>query len=191
MKIIFASNNENKVSEIRKLVPNDIELLSLNDMGFTKEIEETKFTLEDNALLKAETIYNWYGMPCFADDSGLEVDVLNGKPGVFSARYAGPQKKDEDNCKKLLEDMKLENNRMAQFRTVIAFKDSENIRFFEGVVKGEILREPKGKNGFGYDPLFMPLHWSLTFAEVDMATKNKISHRALAFHSFLEFLSKK
>lgn len=191
MKIIFASNNENKVSEIRKLVPNDIELLSLNDMGFTKEIEETKFTLEDNALLKAETIYNSYGMPCFADDSGLEVDVLNGKPGVFSARYAGPQKKDEDNCKKLLEDMKFENNRMAQFRTVIAFKDAENIRFFEGVVKGEIVREPKGKNGFGYDPLFMPLHWSLTFAEVDMATKNKISHRALAFHSFLEFLSKK
>lgn len=187
-ELIFASANENKAMEIKGMLPATWSLLSLNDLGYTQAIEETEDTFQGNALIKAKTIFEQFKLPCFADDSGLEVDALNGLPGVHSARYAGPNRNDIQNTNKLLEALLNQSNRKAQFKTVIAFYDGLDAHFFEGKVEGHIGFEPKGSQGFGYDPIFIPDGWSLTFAEVDKSKKSECSHRARAFSLFMNFL---
>jgi len=189
MQLIFASKNEHKVAEIRALLPTGWQLLGLNDIGEMPDVEETGTTLEANALLKAQTVFSYTGLACFADDSGLEVDALQGKPGVLSARYAGPEKNDRKNGEKLLKDMAEHTQRGAQFRTVIALVTASDKHCFEGVVKGNILHEFRGDMGFGYDPLFVPEGWDKTFAQVPMEVKNSVSHRALALRKFVAFLN--
>jgi XTP/dITP diphosphohydrolase len=188
MELIFCTHNENKVIEINKLLPDEFQLIGLSDFGFSDEIKETGSTLEENALIKVRTIYNSYKKNCFADDSGLEVDALKGKPGVYSARYAGNQKNANDNISKLLEELKEIDDRKARFRTVIALILDGKEYLFEGIAKGEISRSPIGKNGFGYDPIFIPENQKLSFAQLTLLEKNKISHRSLAFQKLLEFL---
>jgi XTP/dITP diphosphohydrolase len=156
MKLIFASHNSNKVIEIASLLPEGIELLSLTDIGFYEEIAETADTLEGNSLLKARTIYQKTGIACFADDTGLEVEVLNNRPGVFSARYAGESKNDHENIHKLLNELENQSNRKARFRTVITLLLNGVENQFEGIVEGELISEKKGNSGFGYDPIFIP-----------------------------------
>ena len=189
MKWVFASKNEHKVSEIRALLPDRITLQSLNDIGWDADIEEAGETLEANAVIKAKAVFEATGMPCFADDSGLEVAALNGLPGVHSARYAGPEKSDFNNCQKLLSELKGMENRKAKFKTVIAYVDDQGSHLFAGEVHGEIIHEFRGAMGFGYDPLFVPDGWNLTFAEVTKDEKNRVSHRAKAFEQFLKFLA--
>lgn len=189
MKWVFASKNEHKVSEIRALLPDRIILQSLNDISWDADIEETGETLEANAVIKAKAVFEATGMPCFADDSGLEVAALNGCPGVHSARYAGPEKSDFNNCQKLLSELKGMENRKAKFKTVIAYVDDQGSHLFAGEVHGEIIHEFRGTMGFGYDPLFVPDGWNLTFAEVTKDEKNSVSHRAKAFDQFLKFLA--
>ena len=188
MKLLFATQNEHKAAEIRALLPSGLELLSLNDIQFTQDIPETAETLEGNALLKAMAIFQHTGIPCFADDSGLEVMYLHGKPGVHSARFAGPDKNDRANSEKLLTLLEQAPDRSAHFRTVIAYVDGIKPQYFEGTVKGTILTAFKGDQGFGYDPIFQPLGWNKSFAEVSTAEKNKVSHRSQAFNQFLEYL---
>ncbi|MFM7388116.1 MAG: RdgB/HAM1 family non-canonical purine NTP pyrophosphatase [Bacteroidota bacterium] len=189
MKWVFASKNEHKVSEIRALLPDRIILQSLNDIGWEYDIEETGETLEANAVIKAKAVFEATGMPCFADDSGLEVVALNGRPGVHSARFAGPEKSDLNNCEKLLSELKGLENRKAKFKTVIAYVDDQGSHLFAGEVHGSIIHEFRGTMGFGYDPLFVPEGWTLSFAEVTKDEKNRVSHRAKAFEQFLKFLA--
>ena len=191
MELIFATHNQNKVEEITAILPPVIEIKSLRDINFKNEISETSDTLQGNALIKARTIFNQFKRNCFADDTGLEVEVLNGDPGVLSARYAGNQNIAIDNIKKLLRKLKNHDNRKAQFRTVIALIYDRNEYFFEGIIKGEIIREAKGNNGFGYDPIFQPENYFLSFAQLDKDEKNKISHRAKAFRKLINFLKVK
>ena len=191
MELIFATHNQNKVEEISAILPPVIEIKSLRDINFKNEISETSETLQGNALIKARTIFNQFKRNCFADDTGLEVEVLNGDPGVLSARYAGNQNIAIDNIKKLLRKLKNHDNRKAQFRTVIALIYDRNEYFFEGIVKGKIIREAKGNNGFGYDPIFQPENYILSFAQLDKEEKNKISHRAKAFRKLINFLKVK
>ena len=191
MQICFATHNQNKVKELKSLVGGNLTILSLDDIGATEEIEETGTTLEDNALLKAQYIFDKYAIACFADDTGLEVDALNGAPGVYSARYAGEPVDNERNIDKLLELLADESNKQARFRTVIALVDGNKPLFFEGEVAGEIIGSRRGSNGFGYDPVFLPNHFDRTFAEMDMEEKNSISHRALAVNKLINFLSTK
>ena len=191
MELIFATHNQNKVEEITAILPPVIEIKSLRDINFKNEISETSETLQGNALIKARTIFNQFKRNCFADDTGLEVEVLNGNPGVLSARYAGNQNIAIDNIKKLLRNLKNHDNRKAQFRTVIALIYDRNEYFFEGIIKGEIIREAKGNNGFGYDPIFQPENYFLSFAQLDKEEKNKISHRAKAFRKLINFLKGK
>ena len=188
MELIFATHNQNKVEEIIAILPPVIEIKSLRDINFKNEISETSETLQGNALIKARTIFNQFKRNCFADDTGLEVEVLNGDPGVLSARYAGNQNVAIDNIKKLLRKLKNHDNRKAQFRTVIALIYDRNEYFFEGIIKGKIIREAKGNNGFGYDPIFQPENYILSFAQLDKEEKNKISHRAKAFRKLINFL---
>ena len=188
MKLIFATHNKNKTKEVKSMMPSHIELLSLDDINFHTEIEENATTLEGNALLKAKTIFEKTGINCFADDSGLLVDALNGAPGVYSARYAGSQKNDEDNMQKLLHELKDKTNRKAHFKTVMALIIDGKEYLFEGKIEGEIIQEKIGTNGFGYDPIFVPDKFKETFAQLDADTKNKISHRARALQKMLEFL---
>ena len=188
MELIFATHNQNKVEEITAILPPVIEIKSLRDINFKNEISETSDTLQGNALIKARTIFNQFKRNCFADDTGLEVEVLNGDPGVLSARYAGNQNIAIDNIKKLLRKLKNHDNRKAQFRTVIALIYDRNEYFFEGIIKGKIIREAKGNNGFGYDPIFQPENYFLSFAQLDKEEKNKISHRAKAFRKLINFL---
>lgn len=188
MKLLFATQNEHKAAEIRALLPMGFELLSLNDIQFAQDIPETAETLEGNAFIKANAIFGQTGMPCFADDSGLEVSFLNGNPGVHSARFAGPEKNDRANSEKLLSLLEHSSNRNAQFRTVIAYVDGTEPRYFEGTIKGTILTDFRGNQGFGYDPIFQPIGWIKSFAEVSTAEKNNISHRSMAFNRFLEYL---
>ena len=188
MELIFATHNQNKVEEITAILPPVIEIKSLRDINFKNEISETSETLQGNALIKARTIFNQFKRNCFADDTGLEVEVLNGNPGVLSARYAGNQNIAIDNIKKLLRKLKNHDNRKAQFRTVIALIYDRNEYFFEGIIKGKIIREAKGNNGFGYDPIFQPENYILSFAQLDKEEKNKISHRAKAFRKLINFL---
>ena len=191
MELIFATHNQNKVEEITAILPPVIEIKSLRDINFKNEIYETSKTLQGNALIKARTIFNQFKRNCFADDTGLEVEVLNGDPGVLSARYAGNQNIAIDNIKKLLRKLKNHDNRKAQFRTVIALIYDRNEYFFEGIIKGKIIREAKGNNGFGYDPIFQPENYFLSFAQLDKEEKNKISHRAKAFRKLINFLKVK
>ena len=189
MKLIFASHNEHKTTEIRQLIPHDIQLLSLNDLNYHDEIEESAATLEGNALLKATHVFTLFKLPCFADDSGLEVEALDNRPGVYSARYAGEPKNDERNIAKLLDDLKESTNRSARFRTVITLILPTTSLSFEGIIEGKITHEKKGSNGFGYDPVFQPIESSITFAQMSMEQKNTISHRALALEKMISFLS--
>ena len=189
MKLIFASNNEHKTTEIRQLLPPEIQLLSLNDLNYHDEIKESAATLEGNALLKATHVFTLFKLPCFADDSGLEVEALDNRPGVYSARYAGEPKNDDRNIAKLLDDLKGFTNRSARFRTVITLILPTTSLSFEGIIEGEITHEKKGSNGFGYDPVFQPIESSITFAQMSMEQKNTISHRALALEKMISFLS--
>ena len=189
MKLIFASHNEHKTTEIRQLLPPEIQLLSLNDLNYHDEIEESAATLEGNALLKATHVFTLFKLPCFADDSGLEVEALDNRPGVYSARYAGEPKNDDRNIAKLLDDLKESTNRSARFRTVITLILPTTSLSFEGIIEGEITHEKKGSNGFGYDPVFQPIESSITFAQMSMEQKNTISHRALALDKMISFLS--
>ncbi len=188
MEIIFATNNQHKVLEIKHLVESGISICSLKEANIIEDIPEPHETLIDNAIEKAMYIYKKYGYSCFADDTGLEIDALDGRPGVYSARYAGPNCCFEDNVNKVLLEMKGINNRKARFRTVIAFVESGKVFTFEGLVEGSIIEERKGKDGFGYDPVFLPDGYNETFAEMSLETKNKISHRARALIKFIDFL---
>ena len=190
MKLILATHNSNKVKEILPLV-GDNKLSSLDDLGFHDEIEETGKTLEENALIKARFVYDKFNENCFADDTGLEVECLEGAPGVYSARFAGNQKNAENNMDKLLDLLKNKTNRKAQFRTVIALIIDGEEHLFEGIVKGEVLDKKKGDKGFGYDPVFLPEEYDQSFAELPLNEKNKISHRALALKKLNKFLNEK
>lgn len=188
MELIFASHNENKVEEIKTILPSNFKLKSLTDLDFKTEIEENGTTLEENALIKAQTIFNTFNKNCFADDSGLEVFALNGQPGVISARYAGNHKNTQDNMDKLLKELNGKNDRRAQFRTVIALIVNGKKHLFEGIIKGKISEIALGKNGFGYDPIFIPENHDFSFAQLTPSEKNIISHRARAFEKLVEFL---
>jgi len=189
MELIFASHNENKVKEIRKLFSPEITILSLNDIDFHEEIDETGSTLEENSKIKAQTIFDLTGENVFADDSGLFVEALGGAPGVFSARYAGTGNS-SDNIQKLLSEMNEFDNRKAYFKTTICLFLNGEIHFIDGEIHGEILREIRGTDGFGYDPVFKPNGFDKTFAEMDLIQKNQISHRALAIKKLITFIEK-
>ena len=188
MELVFASNNVDKLTEIRTLLPQGYRLLSLSQIGITDDIAETGKTIEENALLKAKFVHDRTGINCFADDTGLEVEALCGKPGVHSARYAGKNKSAADNSAKLLDEMKNISNRKAQFRTVIAAIINGKEFFCEGIVTGIILNEQRGEKGFGYDPVFLPDGYEKSFAEMTLEEKNKISHRAVAVKKFVKIL---
>lgn len=188
MKLCFASNNEHKLSEIRPLLEPDFRILSLSDIGCFEDLEETQNTLEGNSFQKADYVYQKYQLPCIADDSGLEVEALGGEPGVFSARYGGPQRNSDDNMNLLLKNLSDKKNRSAQFRTIITLVGIGPAASFEGIVKGEITAYKKGSKGFGYDPIFQPVGFNKTFAEMDLAEKNKFSHRAIAIKKLAAFL---
>ncbi|WP_291864381.1 non-canonical purine NTP diphosphatase [Maribacter sp.] len=189
MKLVFATNNLNKLKEVQLLVPEHITLLSLKDIGCTEDIPETANTLEGNAQLKANYITKKYNLPCFADDTGLLVNVLNGEPGVYSARYAGEQKSSEDNMNLLLEKLKNKTDRSAHFKTVIALNINNTQTLFQGIAKGEITKTKEGLEGFGYDPIFKPEGYNKTFAELSIKTKNLISHRGKAMIQLMEHLN--
>jgi len=188
MKLVFATNNKNKVKEIKALLPSHIEILTLSEIGCTEEIEETEETLEGNAKLKADYITKKYGYDCFADDTGLEVDILNGAPGVYSARYAGKNVTYEANVQKMLFEMQGKTDRKAQFKTVIALNLRGKQYLFSGICKGEITNNKHGDDGFGYDPIFRPNGIDETFAEMSLQKKGEISHRGKAMKKLINFL---
>jgi XTP/dITP diphosphohydrolase len=188
MKLVFASHNQNKVNEIKSLLPKSVEVLSLTDIGFVDEIAETGLTLDENSQIKARTVFEKTGYFCFADDTGLEIEALNFEPGVFSARYAGDQKNDSENIEKVLLNLQGITNRNARFRTVITLLIGQDEYYFEGRVDGKIIMEKRGEFGFGYDPIFIPEDESRTFAEMTLEEKNQFSHRARAFQKMIEFL---
>ncbi|MFP4047852.1 MAG: non-canonical purine NTP diphosphatase [Bacteroidales bacterium] len=190
MELLFATNNPHKKKEIQDLLDESFNILSLEDVGYIGDIPEDKNTLEENAMQKAEYIYEITGMNCFADDTGLEVDALKGKPGVYSARYAGEQKNSEANIQKLLKELEGKSNRKAHFRTVIALVLDGEQYFFEGIVNGKIIHTKKGESGFGYDPVFIPDGYDITFAEMPLRLKNQISHRSRAMNKLTSFLKK-
>ncbi|HHW59865.1 MAG: RdgB/HAM1 family non-canonical purine NTP pyrophosphatase [Bacteroidales bacterium] len=189
MELIFATHNLEKLKEIQNLIGSNIKILSLNDIGYSREINETGQTFEENAFIKANTIYQIYNKPVFADDSGLEVKALNGRPGVFSARFAGEGYNSFDpHIKKLLDELKGIKQREARFRTVICLIINDKVNFFEGIINGHIAEYQSGVNGFGYDPIFIPNGYSKTFAEMNIYEKNKISHRAKAVSKLIKFI---
>lgn len=188
MELIFATHNRNKVYEIQSLLPSGFNLTGLDESGITDEIPEPFDKLELNALHKARTIFQLTGKPAFADDTGLEVFALDGRPGVYSARYAGEEKSPEANMQKLLGELKDKADRSARFRTVIAYVNGTDEFLFEGIVNGEILTEKRGEKGFGYDPVFQPEGFQKSFAEMELKEKNTVSHRARAFEKFIGFL---
>ena len=187
--LLFATSNKNKILEIKKVLPKEFNIKSLDDIGFCEEIPENENTIEGNAIFKANYIYKKYNLNVFADDTGLEVDSLNGKPGVHSARYAGISKNSTDNINKLLKKLKNKKNRKARFKTIIALILNSKIHTFEGVVEGIITKKPKGENGFGYDPVFIPSGYTKTFGELSLEEKNSISHRSLAMNKLIDFIS--
>lgn len=191
MKIIFASHNQKKAEEIRSILPDGLTLLTLQDLNLKEEIPENEPTIEGNSAFKAQWVFAHFGLPCFADDTGLEVSALNGAPGVHSARYAGEQRSDQDNMDKLLQALDGQADRSAQFKTVITYCDGGQALQFTGVVKGSIGMQKNGTEGFGYDPLFIPQEVGKTFAQMSLAEKNQYSHRARATAQFLEFLQEK
>lgn len=187
MRLVFATNNKHKLKELQSLLGGRFELLSLEDAGCNEELAEDQDTLKGNARQKALYVYENYHYPCFADDTGLEIDSLNGAPGVYSARYAGEEKDSEANMNKVLEQLDKINNRTARFRTVIALIIDGREEYFEGAAEGEIIREKRGTNGFGYDPVFMPAGYDQTFAEMDLSDKNSISHRGMAVRKLVQY----
>lgn len=189
MKLVFASNNKNKIAEIQSMIPENIQILSLEDINCLEDIPETADTIEGNAVLKADYVTTKYGYDCFADDTGLEVNALNGEPGVYSARYAGEQKNADDNMNKLLDALKNQENRSAQFKTVIALNLNGKQHLFTGIAKGTITKDKIGTNGFGYDPIFKPENFDETFAELPLATKNQIGHRGKAVQQLIDYLN--
>ena len=189
-KIVFATNNEHKLREIRAIIHDGTEVLSLADIGCHADIPETADTLEGNALIKAHFVYDNYGYDCFADDTGLEVEALDGAPGVHTARYAGDDQDSQANMRKLLQEMKGKDNRNARFRTAIALIQGGEEHLFSGEVRGTITTEPLGNKGFGYDPVFIPEDTGLTFAQLGEDVKNNITHRARAVAKLTEFLNK-
>ena len=189
MQLVFASNNKNKILEIQSILPDTIKILSLDSIGCHEEIPETAETIEENAILKANYVTRNYGYDCFADDTGLEVDSLNGEPGVYSARYAGEQRNADDNMNKVLERLSDKNDRRAQFKTVIALNLNGKQHLFTGIAKGEITVEKTGNQGFGYDPIFKPEEHQETFAQLSLDVKNKISHRGKATQQLINFLN--
>lgn len=189
MKLVFATNNLNKLKEVQALVPENIKLLSLEDIGCFEDVPETQATIEGNAIQKAKYIIEHYGFDCFADDTGLEVEVLNYEPGVFSARYAGEQRNANDNMDLLLKNLSKKTNRKAQFKTVIALHLNGTLHTFTGVCKGEIIESKIGNKGFGYDPIFKPEGYDLTFAEMSLDLKNMIGHRGKAVRQLTSYLN--
>ena len=190
MKLVFATNNKHKLQEVRDILGGSIEVLSLNDIDCHDDIPETGTTLEENALIKARWISEKYGYNCFADDTGLEVEALNGAPGVYSARYAGEECDSEANMHKLLENLIEKNNRNAQFRTVIALIIGGEEMLFDGIVKGSIATGKRGDSGFGYDPVFIPEGYSESFAQMSSEMKNSMSHRFRATQLLADYLKK-
>ena len=190
MQLVFASNNKNKIKEIQALVSDTIQIISLEDIGCIEDIPETAETIEGNAILKANYITSNYGYDCFADDTGLEVDALNGAPGVYSARYAGEQKDANDNMDKLLLELKDKSNRKANFKTVICLNLNGTQQLFTGIINGKIIDEKIGTNGFGYDPIFIAEGHQKTFAQLTLEEKANISHRGIAVAQLIAFLSK-
>ena len=188
MQLVFASNNKNKIKEIQLLLPDSIQILSLEDIGCTEDIPETATTIEGNAILKANYVSQKYGYDCFADDSGLEVDALNGEPGVFSARYAGEPKNDENNIDKLIANLNGIENKIANFKTVICLNLQGEQHLFTGIINGKIIEERMGTNGFGYDPIFVADGYQQTFAELTLEEKARISHRGIAVQKLIHFL---
>lgn len=189
MKIVLATQNQNKIREIKNALPN-YEVIGIDEINIHEELPENQNTLEGNALEKAQYIFNHFKIPCFADDSGLEIDALENEPGVYSARYAGPQRSDEDNMNLVLANLAENQNRKAKFRTVIAYVAPNIEKTFEGVVHGEIINEKRGENGFGYDPIFIPNGFSKTFAEMTLEEKGQISHRKKAVEQFIQWMEK-
>ena len=193
-KLVFATANRHKLEEIRAMLPECIQIISLSDIGFTGDIPETENTLEGNALLKVRHIHERYGIPCFADDTGLETEALDGAPGVYSARYSGVEGSQEQRAKanmnRLIRELSGKTNRKARFRTVIAYIDAENREHvFEGTVSGNIVETAAGNEGFGYDPIFMPDGYDITYAQMPLCEKNLISHRAKAFQKFVKAIT--
>jgi XTP/dITP diphosphohydrolase len=188
MKLVFATNNKNKILEVQQMLPSSIEIISLESIGCFEEIPETAATIEENAIMKANYVTKKYGYDCFADDTGLEVEALNGKPGVFSARYAGEQRSSEDNMNKLLDALSNELDRNAQFKTVIALNLNGKQHLFTGIAEGKITLEKSGNQGFGYDPIFQPEGYEVTFAQLSIEEKGKISHRGKATAQLIAFL---
>ena len=189
-EIILASNNENKLREFRQIFLSK-KIISLDDINFNKEIDETGTTLKQNALIKVREVFSYSNKICISDDSGLEIDYLNGEPGVYSARYAGNYASSTDNIKKVLNNLGEAKNRKARFKTVIAYKDSLTEAVFEGEISGNIAKSIRGEGGFGYDPIFIPNNYNVTFSEMKPEQKNKISHRSLAINKLFKFLYKK
>lgn len=187
MELVFATNNAHKLEEVQQMVGNRFTLKSLNDIGCTDDIPETGVTFEENAKQKTDYLVERYQLNCFADDSGLEIDALNGEPGVYSARYAGTRDM-EQNIDLVLEKLKGETQRSARFKTVISLFLNQQQYFFEGAVEGKIIEERTGTDGFGYDPIFIPNGYNQTFAEMSLEEKNKISHRSIAVKKLVEFL---
>jgi len=188
MELCFATNNPHKIEEVRAGLGKSVKLLTLEGVGIAEDLPETQNTLEGNARQKARHVFDGYGISCFADDTGLEVDALNGAPGVYSARFAGPQRNADDNMRLLLGKLEHSVNRQAQFRTVFHLVLPEGEWSFEGIVRGQILKARRGSGGFGYDPLFLPEGSSRTLAEMTMEEKNTISHRGMAIRKLTEFL---
>mgnify|MGYP003953039625 FL=1 len=189
MKLVFATNNPNKLQEVSNMISNQIKIISLKDISFNEEIIESENTIKGNAILKANFIKNNYGYDCFADDTGLEVDFLDGKPGVYSKRFAGKNATDELNMQKLIKCMEESTNRTARFKTVIALNINNKLTTFTGICEGEILTKKRGSNGFGYDPVFLPKGYNKTFGEMNMADKNKIGHRSKAVNKLITYLN--
>ncbi|MRX39771.1 non-canonical purine NTP diphosphatase [Flavobacterium sp. LC2016-23] len=189
MNLVFASNNKNKIKEIQSILPETIKIMSLEEIGCYEDIPETAATIEGNAILKADYVTRKYGYDCFADDTGLEVNALNGEPGVYSARYAGEQRDANDNMDKLLNALSDQSDRSAQFKTVIALNLNGAQHLFTGIAKGNITLNKTGSHGFGYDPIFQPENYTETFAELSSEIKNKISHRAKATQQLIDFLN--
>ncbi len=187
-ELIFATHNLHKLQELQALLPAGINLISLDEYGIMQEIPETGATLEENALIKCQFVYNKTGQPCFADDTGLEVEALDGRPGVHSARYASLRKNDNENIEKLLYELEGKTHRKARFRTIIQLAWDDDYMQFEGIVNGTITLEPLGFSGFGYDPVFIPEGHERSFAEMDLEEKNTMSHRARAFEKLVEWL---
>ena len=188
MQLVFATHNPGKLQEVREILAPKYEVLGLTDLNDHEEIIEDADTLEGNAIIKAETVWKRHGMNCFSDDTGLEIAALNGAPGVYSARYAGPQKNSEDNMDKVLHELNDKNDRSAQFRTVMALQWNGKTELFEGIVKGQIAEGRSGSKGFGYDPVFIPEGYNISFAEMDAQLKNSMSHRGRAMEKLIKFL---